>query len=91
MKTLLKKLNNRLIAGLLLLLLPFIASAQKMVSAEEEAKTAAQTALYSEIAIGVLFVAAVAGFLIYKAKHDKKVRERQMQQMRNVQARRKAA
>jgi len=63
-----------------------------------QAKTAAEMAaddnkmsLYGEIAIGVLFVVALTLFIVWKSKHDKKERERHLEQMRKVAANKKRA
>ena len=50
-----------------------------------------KTSLYAEIAIGIVFVGAVVTFLVWKAKHDKKEREKQMEKMKKIQAARRRA
>jgi fumarate reductase subunit D len=75
---------------LLLLLMPFVTLADSFAVSEQT--QGGKTSLYAEIAIGVVFVIAVTVFVIWKAKHDKKMREKQMEQMRKLQAtKRKAA
>lgn len=95
MKTLnkLMKKGQTALFLLIMLVIPTLTFAQeKLISAEEERAQADRIALIAEVSIGVIFVAAVTAFLIYKAKHDKKVREQQMEQMKRVQAaKRKAA
>lgn len=63
-----------------------------------QAKTAAEMAaddnkmsLYGEIAIGVLFVVALTLFIVWKSRHDKKEREKHMEQMRKIAANKKRA
>jgi len=63
-----------------------------------QAKTAAEMAaddnkmsLYGEIAIGVLFVVALTLFIVWKSRHDKKEREKHMEQMRKITANKKRA
>ena len=63
-----------------------------------QAKTAAEldaennkTSLYGEIAIGVLFVVALTLFIVWKSKHDRRERERHLEQMRKVAAGKKRA
>ncbi len=67
-------------------------------SVSVQAKTAAQmaaeennTTLYGEIGVGVLFVVALTAFVIWKSKHDKKEREKHLEQMRKVAAAKKRA
>ena len=93
MKTIMQKINKKQVALLFILASPLISLAQSSQSAAEEAAENARTAMYSEIGIGIFFVVTVAALLVYKKKHDKKVREQQMRQMEKIQAakRRKAA
>ncbi|HXU28339.1 MAG TPA: hypothetical protein VN698_13995 [Bacteroidia bacterium] len=93
METLKNLVKNKHIALLLVLLTPLATFAQEhLKTAAEEAEEAKQTALFAEVGIAVLFIAAVTAFLVFKAKHDKKVREQQLEQMKKVQAaKRKAA
>ena len=91
MKSFFKNVNKWTIVCLFILTSPIITFAQQL-SVEEETAQAKQTELYGEIGIAVLFVVAVATFLVFKSKHDKKVRARQLRQMEQIQAnRRKAA
>lgn len=67
-------------------------------SAGVQAKTAAELAdeqskmsLYGEIAIGVLFVVSLTLFIIWKTKHDRKEREKHLEQMRKIAAAKKRA
>jgi hypothetical protein len=92
MKTIMQQINKKRYALLFVLISPLISMAQNMPSAAEEAAQNARIALYSEIGIGVLFVVAVASFLVYKTRYDKKVRDQQLKQMQQMQAnKRKAA
>lgn len=47
--------------------------------------------MYGEIGVGVLFVVALTFFIVWKSKHDKKEREKHLEQMRKVQAAKKRA
>jgi len=93
METISKLIKNKQIALLLFVLMaPFASFAQHVPTATEEAEANARVALIGEVGIAVLFIVAVTAFLVYKAKHDKKVREKQLEQMKKVQAaKRKAA
>ncbi|MEO8761720.1 MAG: hypothetical protein ABI388_09790 [Bacteroidia bacterium] len=91
MKVFLKNINKWVIACLFILIAPVVTFAQQL-TVEEEAAKAKQTELYGEIGIGLLFVVSVVLFLVFKSKHDKKQREKQLRQMEQIQAnRRKAA
>jgi len=93
MEKIINSIKNKQVAMLLLVLItPLATFAQEHVkTAAEEAADAQQTALIAEIGIAVLFIGAVTAFLVFKAKHDKKVREQQMEIMRKVQAAKKKA
>ena len=92
MKTISKLIKNKQFALLLFVLVAPLASfAQHLPTAAEEAEANTKVALWGEIGIGVLFVVSVTAFLVYKAKHDKKVREKQMEQMKRVQAAKRRA
>jgi len=91
MKIFYQNINKWTIVCLFTLTAPILTFAQQL-SVEEEAAQAKQTELYAEIGIGVLFVVSVVLFLVFKSKHDKKLREKQLRQMEQIQAnRRKAA
>ena len=85
------QMKNRFIGLLFILIAPIAAFAEKMPTPEEEAAQNAKIALWGEIGIGVLFAAALIAFLIFKSKHDKKVREKQMEQMKKVMAAKRRA
>lgn len=92
MKTLNKLIKNKqFVLFLLVLMAPLASFAQQKLTMAEEAEQNAKIALWGEIGIGVLFIVSVTAFLIYKAKHDKKVREKQMEQMKKVQAAKRRA
>jgi len=94
MEKIIKLIKNKQAAMLLLVLItPLATFAQEHLQTVAEQKAAEdKMALMGEIGIAVLFIAAVTAFLVFKAKHDKKVREQQMEQMKKVQAaKRKAA
>ena len=93
MEKIIKLIKNKQVAMLLLVLItPLATFAQEHVAtAAEEAEAAKKTALFAEIGIAVLFIGAVTAFLIFKAKHDKKVREKQLEIMKKVQAAKKRA
>ena len=92
MKTMNKQITTKALSFMIMWLIPAFIWAQHTQTATEEAEANAKVAMYSEIAIGVLFVGAVVAFLVYKSKHDKKVRQQQLEQMQRVQAaKRKAA
>mgnify|MGYP001547870432 CR=1 FL=1 len=93
METLKKLVKNKQIALLLLVLItPLATFAQEhLKTAAEEAEESKQFALYGEVGIAILFIADVTAFLIFKAKHDKKVREQQLEIMKKVQAAKKRA
>jgi hypothetical protein len=84
--------NKQVILLLLVLITPLATFAQEHLEtvAEQKAKED-KIALMGEIGIAVLFIAAVTAFLVFKAKHDKKVREQQLEVMRKVQAAKKKA
>jgi|GEM_PF-1776444 hypothetical protein len=93
MEKIIKLIKNKQVALLLLVMItPLVTFAQEHVkTAAEEAEEAKTTALFAEIGIAVLFIAAVTAFLVFKAKHDKKVREQQLEIMKKVQAAKKKA
>ena len=76
---------------ILIILVAPIAAIAETLTAEQEAAQNAKIALWGEIGIGVLFAAALTAFLIYKTKHDKKLREKHLEQMKKVQANKRRA
>jgi triosephosphate isomerase len=92
MKTIIKLVKNTpFVLVFFMLITPLASFAQHVPTAAEEAEAAKQTAFIGEIAIAVLFIVSVTAFLVYKAKHDKKVREKQLEIMKKVQAAKKRA
>ena len=92
MKTISQLIKNKQFALLLFVLVSPLASfAETLPTAKEEAAASARNALIGEIAIAVIFIVAVTAFLVYKAKHDKKVREKQLEIMKKVQAAKRRA
>lgn len=89
MKTNSDKFYKRVSLFFLAIIAPFFALADSFTVSEQTQGGAAS--LYAEIAIGVIFAGAVVAFLIWKSKHDKKTREKQLEQMRKVQAAKKRA
>jgi hypothetical protein len=91
MKTISENINKQVITCLFILVSPMIIFAQQL-TVEEEAAQSKKMELYGEIGIAVLFAVSVVLFLVFKAKYDKKQREKQMKQMQQIQAnKRKAA
>ena len=90
MKTIIKRLKKQVYMIVIILLAPIVSIAETL-TAEEEAAQSAKIALWSEIGIGVLFAVALVVFLVYKTKHDKKLREKHLEQMKKVMAAKKKA
>lgn len=91
MKTILRISRKQLSSLFLFLAVPFATLAEHIPTAEEEAAQNEKVAMYSEIAIAVLFVVAVVLFLIFKSRHEKRLREKHIEQMKKVQAAKKKA
>jgi hypothetical protein len=93
MEKIINLIKNKQVALLLLVLItPLVTFAQEHVkTAQEEAADNERNGQIALIGVGVLFVGAVTAFLVYKTKHDKKVREQQLEVMRKVQAAKKKA
>lgn len=68
----------------------FYVNAQAKSAAELAQETKDRT-LYGEIAVGALFVVALTLFIVWKTKHDRKERERHLEQMKKVQANKRRA
>ncbi len=75
---------------LVLVILFSTVSLQAKTAAELKAESDAAT-LYGEIGVGLLFVVALTVFIVWKSKHDKKEREKHLEQMRKVAATKKRA
>ena len=83
--------DRKFLRGLVVLVtLLLSAAAQAKTAAELEADQKSMS-LYGEIAIGVLFVVALTAFIVWKTKHDKREREKHLEQMRKVAAAKKRA
>ncbi len=89
--TILTTSKVRLSSLLLVLALPLATLAEHMPTPEEEAAQNEQMAMYTKIAIAVVFAVSVALFLIFKTKHEKKLREKHIEQMKKIQANKKKA
>jgi len=89
MKTNIDKFYKRVSLFLLAIIAPSLSFAESFSVSEQT--QGGNASLYAEIAIGIGFVGAVVAFLIWKSKHDKKMREKQLEQMRKVQAAKRRA
>ncbi len=91
METINSKLFKRISLFFTALMLPLISFAVTSADITAEAEAAKKMSMYMEIACGVVFVGGVVAFLIWKSKHDKKVREKQIEQMKKIQAAKRRA
>ena len=91
MKTISNKLYRRLNLLLLSIIMPFASFASTKEEIAAQMKADEQLQLYMEVACIVVFVGGVVAFLIWKSKHDKKLREKQMEQMKKIQAAKRRA
>lgn len=83
--------NRKIFRGVVVLLtLVWSISLQAKTAAELEAENN-KTSLYGEIAIGILFVVALTLFIMWKSKHDKREREKNLEQMRKISGTRRRA
>jgi hypothetical protein len=85
------QIKKQFVGLLFILITPLVTFAENVPTPAEEAAQNAKIALWGEIGIGVLFAGALSAFLIYKTKHDKKLREKHIEQMKKVQAAKKRA
>lgn len=83
--------NSKFLRGMVVLLALFSTLGGQAKTAAEMAAEDNKMSLYGEIAIGVLFVVALTLFIVWKSRHDKKEREKHMEQMRKVAANKKRA
>lgn len=91
MKTL-NKLYKQASLLFIAIILPLVSFADVNADLAAEAEATKRNSMIMEVACGVVFIGGVVVFLIWKSKHDKKVREQQMEQMKKIQAaKRKAA
>ena len=88
MRTISNKLYHRLSLLFLAIILPLTSFADAKA---DQLKADERLQMYMEIACIVVFVAAVAVFLVWKNKHDRQLREKQMEQMKKVQAAKRRA
>ncbi len=90
MKTRNNKSFKRVSLFFLAILSPILTFADGKWGASEQTPTS-NSSIYAEIAIGIVFVGAVVTFLVWKSKHDKKEREKQMERMKKIQAAKRRA
>jgi heme/copper-type cytochrome/quinol oxidase subunit 2 len=91
METISNKLYRRLNLLLLSILMPFASFADTKDEIAAKIKADEQMQMYMEVACIVVFVGGVVAFLIWKSKHDKQLREKQMEQMKKIQAAKRRA
>ena len=91
MKTISDKLYLRISLLILSIILPFTSFAETKEEIAAKIKADEQMQMYMEVACIVVFVGGVIAFLIWKSKHDKKIREKQMEQMKKIQAAKRRA
>ena len=91
MKTISDKLYARLSLLLLAIILPIASFADTKDEIAAKIKADEQMQMYMEVACIVVFVGGVVAFLIWKTSHDKKMREKQMEQMKKIQAAKRRA
>jgi len=84
-------IRSKFFAGFMMLISFFSAVSVEAKTAAEQAAEQKNLSLYGEIAIGVLFVVALTLFIVWKSKHDKKEREKHLEQMRKVAANKRRA
>jgi hypothetical protein len=84
-------IKRKILPGFLVLLTFFTSVTLQAKTAAELAAEENNKTLYGEIGVGVLFVVALTLFVIWKSKHDKKEREKHLEQMRKVAASKKRA
>jgi heme/copper-type cytochrome/quinol oxidase subunit 2 len=90
------QIKKQFIVLLFIVITPLVTLAQQSKTAEDIAKEAKEEAadiarwqMIGMIGTGVLFVGGVTAFLVYKTKHDKALREKQIEQMKKVMAAKK--
>ncbi|HWY38810.1 MAG TPA: hypothetical protein VNY73_09645 [Bacteroidia bacterium] len=92
MKTICNNFCQRVSLVFLAIMLPLMTFADTASDLKAQEEADRRVNLYMEVACGVVFIGSVIVFIIWKTKHDKKMRERQMEQMKKIQAaKRKAA
>lgn len=83
--------KSKILRGVVVLLTLFWSAGVQAKTSAELAEQQSKTSLYGEIAIGVLFVVSLTLFIIWKTKHDRKEREKHLEQMRKIAAAKKRA
>ena len=83
--------KSKILRGVVVLLTLFWSAGVQAKTAAELAEQQSKASLYGEIAIGVLFVVSLTLFIIWKTKHDRKEREKHLEQMRKIAAAKKKA
>ncbi|MGZ3864523.1 MAG: hypothetical protein ACXVPN_16530 [Bacteroidia bacterium] len=91
MKTLNDKLFRHISLIVLAILLPAISFADTNAEIAAKIKAEEEMQMYMEIGCIVAFVGGIIVFLVWKTKHDKKVKEQQMEQMKKIQAAKRRA
>ena len=91
MKTISSKLYKQVGLFFLSIMLPFASFAATAEELAAEAKKAERDSMIMEVSCVVVFVGGVIAFLIWKSRHDKKIREQQMEQMKKIQAAKRRA
>lgn len=76
---------------ILALLLPVASFADTNAEIAAKIKAEEELQLYMEIACIAVFVGGIIAFLIWKTKHDKKVKAQHMEQMKKIQAAKRRA
>ena len=91
MKTFSNKLFRHINLIILAILLPVVSFADTNAEIAAKIKAEEQLQMYMEIACIAAFVGGIVVFLIWKTKHDKKVKAQQMEQMKKIQAAKRRA
>lgn len=91
MKTINSKLYKQVGLFFLAIMLPLFSFGSTPEQLAEEAKAIERNNMIMEGACVVVFVGGVITFLIWKSRHDKKMREQQMEQMKKIQAAKRRA
>jgi hypothetical protein len=83
--------KSKILRGVVVLLTLIWSAGAQAKTAAELAADENKTSLYGEIAIGILFVVALTLFIVWKTKHDRREREKHLEQMRKVAAAKRRA
>ena len=84
-------LKNGLFSKIVMLVSLFTAVGAQAETTAEIVQHEKNMTMFGEIGIGVLFVVALTFFIVWKSKHDKKEREKHLEQMNKIQAKKRAA